>query len=441
MKKFLSLISIIFILVISSFSIHGNIKAESNFTNEIYGVPFSVTLNGTLNEISVNFDISGLRKDINIVNSSIKLNQDQDLTDTSLIKVLGSQNDDILSVTSGSLKGAKTLTGLARFTKFDQTTNTVTFRLKVDNLDKEIKLSDITLILEYTVTDKIAPKIQSIQILEETNDTALITWETDEQTKSSVWYGKTSNYTKSVNSDTSSLVPDSNPPIYRYSVLIMNLSPGITYHFQVAAEDIAGNVTKSNDNTFITKLDIASIQVLGENDTVGLKKIEGIVGELFFEDNKYTFEVTWLKSEDSNIDGYILYRKVGEEDMIRYAEIESDKTKYIDTDIIEGKEYSYFIRSYRDEIVSPKSDQLQILAVKDNISNRANSQTNELIDVAKIISFVAALTMFALVCGYFIMKKLGKFVKEVFTMDKRKNLFRDPKFIQDEFEKSNKHKL
>jgi hypothetical protein len=95
----------------------------------------------------------------------------------------------------------------------------------------------------FTQGDSSAPVISNIQVINITETSVTITWDTDEESTSVVNYGLTSSYTDQ-ESD-SALVTS-------HSVTITGLTAGTTYHFSVTSIDASNNSASSIDSTFDT---------------------------------------------------------------------------------------------------------------------------------------------------------------------------------------------
>lgn len=88
------------------------------------------------------------------------------------------------------------------------------------------------------------PKISNVTATAIENS-AVITWDTDEPADSVVAYGTTNAYEKGI-------VPDTKVG-FSHSIALSGLTPGITYHYQVKSTDSSKNSASSSDFTFITK--------------------------------------------------------------------------------------------------------------------------------------------------------------------------------------------
>jgi len=92
--------------------------------------------------------------------------------------------------------------------------------------------------------DVTQPLIRNVQVTP--NDTtALVSFDTDEPTKSVVSYGQTTSYETGTVGNTELKV--------EHTLTLTGLAPDRTYHFQIAVEDGRGNPTTSTDDTFHTQ--------------------------------------------------------------------------------------------------------------------------------------------------------------------------------------------
>ncbi len=104
-------------------------------------------------------------------------------------------------------------------------------------------------------TDSIAPIISSITVKPNTTK-ATITWNTNEKSDSTVFWGTSSGV--NVNSSSTARVTK-NGKVREHKVMIENLSASTTYYFVVRSKDSSGNVSTSPEGTFVTKSLVADV--------------------------------------------------------------------------------------------------------------------------------------------------------------------------------------
>lgn len=94
-------------------------------------------------------------------------------------------------------------------------------------------------------TECSAPSISNVDAGSIDQDSAIITWTTNEASKSQVEYGATTNYgTKTSIQQTGGVTG--------HSVTLSNLTKGTTYHYRVISQDLAGNTATSGDFSLTT---------------------------------------------------------------------------------------------------------------------------------------------------------------------------------------------
>ena len=98
----------------------------------------------------------------------------------------------------------------------------------------------------FTVEDTRPPEIVSgPQVESITAKSAVVTWQTNEKSSSIVWFGRDASYGWQKKNQTRTI---------SHRILLTNLSPSMTYHFQVGSVDSSGNgPTKSADGEFTTE--------------------------------------------------------------------------------------------------------------------------------------------------------------------------------------------
>jgi hypothetical protein len=104
------------------------------------------------------------------------------------------------------------------------------------------------------VRDIIAPEISDVEIFDIDEDSATVSWTTDEEADSIINYGLLDNY---------GIVRDPLPNNTEHELIIDRLDPSTTYHFRIVSIDEFGNQSFSGDFKFTTE---------------GLENIQGIEG-------------------------------------------------------------------------------------------------------------------------------------------------------------------
>src|SRR4030043_78747 len=91
--------------------------------------------------------------------------------------------------------------------------------------------------------DTTPPVIKDVSVSSETDESAIITWTTDEPGNSQVEYGKTTEYGLNATSD---------ELVTTHNVTLSRLEPNTVYYYIVKSKDKAGNETSSTENTLVT---------------------------------------------------------------------------------------------------------------------------------------------------------------------------------------------
>ncbi len=410
--------------------------AENTFTQVFNAVPYAVSLSNNLDNITFNYDLTSLREDIELVAAEIRFSQIDDSEGDVILKLYPQFGDTIIGAISGVNSGEKKYSFIEDYLDIED--DSVSFKIAVEGIeeDSSVKIDDMRLVISYKIIDEEAPEILDSIVEDITEDSAIIKWTLSEDVGGVVRYGKTSNYTKNQSFEEVEVVgleDEEKTEAYSYSTLLLNLSPGTTYHYQIIVEDESGNVSKTQDMSFITEFD-GLPGVLGVEESE-LPKVTNVRGELFLNDENYEFEISWDLLSGEGVEKYYIYRQKNAEPIEKYAEVDGETSSYTDMDLEKYAEYTYIIRANKDIELSPKSDQLKVKVVDENLST--DETTRKYIDVAKVVGFVMAVTIFVLIIGYFFGKRALRFFKEVFTLEKKKNPLKDPDFIKKEFDKSN----
>ncbi|MDP3764540.1 MAG: fibronectin type III domain-containing protein [bacterium] len=101
-----------------------------------------------------------------------------------------------------------------------------------------------TVIASASNADTTPPVISSVSTMDPAANSATIVWFTNEASDSQVEYGLTTSYGNSTTVTTTLKT--------EHSIGLTGLTPASTYHYRVKSKDGAGNLTTSNDYTFIT---------------------------------------------------------------------------------------------------------------------------------------------------------------------------------------------
>jgi Purple acid Phosphatase, N-terminal domain len=100
-----------------------------------------------------------------------------------------------------------------------------------------------------STTDTIAPIITRLSIRPNTQR-AVVTWRTDEQSDSTIFWSTSANVDVN-SSSTASIKKDGRVKAHR--ILIENLTASTTYYLIVRSKDTSGNINSSSETSFVTK--------------------------------------------------------------------------------------------------------------------------------------------------------------------------------------------
>lgn len=118
-----------------------------------------------------------------------------------------------------------------------------------------------------TLGDVTPPMISNVQVINITDTSAQVIWQTDEVASSAIDYGLSTSYGSTLS------IPGQ---VSSHSMVITGLTPLTIYHFFVTSQDSLGNIATSADATFVTTADqtppanIASLTALGGDAVVDL---------------------------------------------------------------------------------------------------------------------------------------------------------------------------
>jgi hypothetical protein len=127
-------------------------------------------------------------------------------------------------------------------TIYTQTTGNYSIRVQCQATDSNPTLANSTVNLEVT-NDNVPPIISNIQVSNILARSATITWDTDENADSTVFYGTATPPTESIVNPTL---------VTSHSIQLVSLQPFTTYYFNVTSCDNSGNCATSNYDDFVT---------------------------------------------------------------------------------------------------------------------------------------------------------------------------------------------
>lgn len=298
----------------------------------------------------------------------------------------------------------------------------------------EVVFSNLSFEITYTVPDKEAPEAIYLFVDTKSDSSVEIKWRANEPVVVKVEYGKT---IKSLSSQGfSSEYLDSD------SLLIKGLTPGVTYHYKLTLKDTSGNITETEISNFQTSLGVQ--RVLGELQTIAdpsvLAPPELLNLEPVVQSDEYHLDLAWSHSTTNDFDGYIIFRSTNNKtDYQEYHRTAADVSFFIDDSVEPEQTYYYFVRAYKDNLISEKSPEkgLFMPPLPDDVNEGSSTTTtNNIFSVTVLI--IAAIAGFILVTVY----GLSKVIKKVTSRKTKKmksgyglkNVLRDPEYYTADFE-------
>ncbi len=199
-------------------------------------------------------------------------------------------------------------------------------------------------IMEFTTdaeADITLPVISNV-VVTPANSSVLITWETDELADSFVEFG--------TNAELFDFnVGDAND-VLSHELTLTNLTPATTYFGRVGSVDRSGNIAESDiDGGFIT---LTTADLLPPQVPTNLQATAGSEQVI----------LTWDPSPDTDLSGYNVYRRVGEEDFSLLASRVLEAT-YTNLGLLNDTTYEYQITAIDRALTPNESEPSELLAV------------------------------------------------------------------------------
>jgi photosystem II stability/assembly factor-like uncharacterized protein len=177
--------------------------------------------------------------------------------DTSYGSVTGATDTNVTSHTV-------TLRGLAPGT---------TYHYKLQSLDQERTYGDdVYYPSDYTFTTSQTAEISGLKVTDIRADSVLLSWQTTSDMTSTIHYGETKQYGRTVESGGG----------LSHSSFLTSLQDGTTYHLKIVGNDSTGNLIQSDDYSF---------------ETLALPKLTNVKFDQIKDKPSSTVKVTW----DSNV--------------------------------------------------------------------------------------------------------------------------------------------
>lgn len=435
MSKFICLITAIFLALTSVFPYVVNAQTPTPEPNESREVSFKskpsvVTFFRTSDDSSlsteIKFDLKSVPKKALVEEAS--LNFTQDGTSSGILKIIDKTNGEIVDSLAMGTEGKRSSDRIDTISQSWISTPAENFGLIFQTseleVDKEVILENIKLDITYYVPDKTPPEILKLDLEVINENTVNVVWETNEDTKVFVNYGKTSNYGQET-PKTSEFAKEGN-------ILITDLNSNITYHMQFVAEDEAENVTESSNSTFSTSNEPSTSNIVSSSGVLPPRLLNLELGST---PEGFKVDLAWSKSDSETIDGYIIYRNMGDDPYIELARLDSSVIRYTDVKVDAGANYSYYVVSYlgieessRSPVETVTVPNVSVLGLNDFFASG-----NKNLAILLICSGFAIL----LAIAYFITKRLKEnmeYNEKINRHSRLHNYLHDPDYYINDFE-------
>ncbi len=409
MRKLLSLI----FFVVFSFSLAGTTIAQEvtttpvpTPTNEMLlnksfpadkaEVKFSGKDQGNVTTAEILFDLKEIPVNARILDTEFTFTQTG--TSLGLVKIIDKRSGSYIdSVPTGS-EGLKNTSRIDSYIKewVSKPENNLGLELHTDGLedDKVVAFTLLALNIEYIVPDSTAPQITKLDLKVVNETTIRIDWETDEPVVAFAEYGKTSNYDRKT-------VPAVEFAL-KGSIEIAELGPSVTYHLLFTAKDSSDNTTKSKNTTFSTN----STQTINPAiQTSGVLPPRILNIEITLQGRYPQVDLAWSKSESPIIDGYVVYRNIGDGEFLELARLDKGVTRYSDTKVVSDTSYNYYVVTYLEAQQSSRSPiQSANVQKTDGVLGLESIVTSSNSGIG--IFFILARGLIILGSGYFVNKRI-----------------------------------
>ncbi len=164
-----------------------------------------------------------------------------------------------------------------------------------------------------------APVLSAI-IVQENDDSAIVTWSTDEPASGFVFFG----------ADSLNQAAGDTEYGIEHQIVLTNMTAGTTYSYQVQSIDPTGNSSERSSVSAFTTLSGPDVQA-----PAALAAVDALIG-------LDTAILTWPSSTSADLASYTLYRKIGVGAFVPVATGLAD-TLYVDSGLSFGLSYTYYV--------------------------------------------------------------------------------------------------
>lgn len=370
---------------------------EELINKSISSTPVEVVFSGrnkaNLSSSEITFDLLEIPATAKLLDTEFSFLQQG--ASSGILKIVNKQTGSLIDSMALGQQGVRTSTRLdttvENWVKDPKQNSGLILQIMDMEADAELKLSSITLNVEYIVPDKTSPEILKLELKVVDQNKININWETNEPVVVMAEFGKTSNYDRKTETSAEYKNKD--------MLEITELSTNITYHLQFSAFDASGNSTKSTDIVFTT------------NDNTVTNSIPVAAGVLppRLLNHELTSEgmvdLAWSESESEFISGYIIYRNSGDGPYNELARLDKSVRRYSDSRIEFGVTYSYYVVAYAGIEQSSRSPVISVTIPGNNrVMGLGDFFGEESSGLA--VFFIAAGLLIIMSMAYFVRKKI-----------------------------------
>lgn len=373
---------------------------------------------GNIPSFDIKFDLAvvGDALPTNAIIQSAKIKYSQAGVSSGLLRIIDKYSADIIdSKSMGTAGQFEIASGLSYIREwFTLPSKNLGILFQGSNLGPAdlIAISDLELEIEYSMPDLIPPSLDGDIVVEVGASTAKIYVKTSEIVFVNIDYGRTSNYGQKY-------ITDNIEPSIEHLITLENLSSGSTYHYKVTMKDESGNSASTLDLTFDTLNDFIPSDSRPVDQSLNAPQQFKV--DMLFTQGKAQASLSWSYSNESNIQGYIIYRADAvTKQFVEYATLSLSSNTFLDENVSLGMTYYYYVRSYSNLVISPKSEEKSVIFP----SHIPDEKTEE---PATLQTFLIILATVSLIL--FVFYLLIKFIEKVDDKKSKrlKNVLKDPK--------------
>jgi hypothetical protein len=285
-----------------------------------------------------------------------------------------------------------------------------------------IIISNITLYVEASEKDTVAPLLNRQEIVKSDGEVYKFLIETNEASKVIINLGKTSGYDQKASSEISFLTA--------HELTFSNLQNGVTYHYQIIATDSSGNKLTTTDNTFLTSV-VFQTQTGSYVQDSTLYPPNNLGQELAKKSGKYSVLLSWTPTISEGTDGYIVFRKSSDSNnYVELTKLSSATMSYQDESVESGIIYDYVINTYKSDKISYDGAKVQVEIPSAN-TDGSNTTPQTTYNTGQVLLILFAIAVIIYIVGYLIVKYIPRYLIKKPNKQPLRNVLNDPSYFED----------